>query len=93
MKKIGKQVLFLETSANNPRNGEGAFIKLKDGAILFGFTEFTGKEWDDDAQAHIAFVVSFISFYEIFVLIAESNSVCLLLCSFSISLCSPANLS
>lgn len=59
MKKIGKQVLFLETSANNPRNGEGAFIKLKDGAILFGFTEFTGKEWDDDAQAHIAFVVSY----------------------------------
>ena len=34
MKKIGKQVLFLSTSEGNPRNGEGSFIRLKDGAIL-----------------------------------------------------------
>ncbi len=26
MKKIGKQVLFLETGERNPRNGEGGFL-------------------------------------------------------------------
>lgn len=59
MKKIGRQVLFLETTANNPRNGEGAFIRLKNGAILFGFTEFIGDDWDDDATARISAVVSY----------------------------------
>ncbi len=58
MKKIGKQVHFLNTSANNPRNGEGAFIRLKDNTILFGFTEFTGDDWDDDCIARISCITS-----------------------------------
>lgn len=60
MKKVGRQVLFLSTSNGNPRNGEGAFIRLKNGSILFGFTEFTGNSdsWDDDAEAHFCAVIS-----------------------------------
>ena len=38
MKKVGRPVLFLATGPNNPRNGEGAFIRLKDGSILFAYT-------------------------------------------------------
>ena len=49
----GKEtVLRLETSPNNLRNSEGAFIKLKDGRILFVYTHFIGQ--GDHAQAHLA---------------------------------------
>lgn len=58
MKKIGRQVLFLGTSENNPRNGEGSFIKLKNGSIMFGYTEFIGNDWEDDATARISCVIS-----------------------------------
>lgn len=49
MKKIGRQVLFLDTAPENCRNGEGSFIRLKDGGILFAYTEFlsgTGRDHD-----------------------------------------------
>ena len=58
MKKIGRQVEFLGTSEFNQRNGEGAFIKLKNGSILFGFTEFLGNDWDDDFCARISYILS-----------------------------------
>lgn len=58
MKKIGRQVLFIGTSENNPRNGEGAFIRLNNGSILFGYTEYIGDAWEDDATARISAVVS-----------------------------------
>lgn len=58
MKKIGRQVLFINAKENNPRNGEGAFIHLNDGSIMFGYTEFLGDDWDDDAVARISAVVS-----------------------------------
>ncbi len=58
MKKLGRQVHFIGTSENNQRNGEGAFIKLKDGSIMFGFTEFIGDDWEDDASARICYIVS-----------------------------------
>ena len=58
MKKIGKEVLFLPAKDNNPRNGEGAFVRLNDGAILFGYTEYIGDDWEDDATARISAVVS-----------------------------------
>lgn len=58
MKKLGREVLFLSTSKLNQRNGEGAFIKLKNGTIIFGFTEFLGEDWDDDFCARIAFIQS-----------------------------------
>ena len=58
MKKIGKQVLFLETGAENPRNGEGAFIRLKNGDILYAYTAYFGSEWADHAPAHICACIS-----------------------------------
>ena len=39
MKKIGHEVLFLGTSENNPRNGEGTFVRLADGGILYAYTQ------------------------------------------------------
>ena len=58
MKKVGRQVHFLGTSEFNQRNGEGAFIKLKDGTIMFGFTEFTANDWEDDEEAQISCIFS-----------------------------------
>ena len=58
MKKLGRQVLFIGTSENNQRNGEGAFIKLKDGSIMFGYTEFIGNDWEDDVEARISYIIS-----------------------------------
>ena len=42
MKKIGKEVLFLSTCKENPRNGEGSFIQTKDGRIMFVYTQYYG---------------------------------------------------
>ena len=44
MRKIGRETLFLRTSENNPRNGESAFARLKDGRICLLFTEYYGSE-------------------------------------------------
>ncbi len=58
MKKIGREVHFLEAKGNIPRNGEGSFIRLNDGRIMFGYTEFVGNDWEDDATANIAVIYS-----------------------------------
>ena len=58
MKKVGKQVLFLETGKGNPRNGEGSFIRLKNGDILHAYTEYFGDDWTDHAIAHICACIS-----------------------------------
>ncbi len=58
MKKIGKEVLFLNTSENNQRNGEGDFIRLNDGRIMFAYTEFIGNHWGDNAIAQIVALFS-----------------------------------
>ncbi len=56
-KKIGRQVHMITTSQNNSRNGEGSFIRLKNGTIMFGFTEFisSGREDEDVAQITAVF--------------------------------------
>ncbi len=59
MKKLGKEVLFISTTDNNPRNGEGSFIRLKNGAIIFGFTEFIGKTREDEENARISYAISY----------------------------------
>lgn len=53
MKKIGKEVLFIRTGERNPRNGEGTFIRLKDGGILYAYTHYYGEDWADHAIARI----------------------------------------
>ena len=54
MKKIGREVLFLKTGKGNPRNGEGSFIRLKDGRIMYAYTQYYGDDWNDHATARIA---------------------------------------
>lgn len=58
MKKIGKEVLFIKAEGNHLRHGEGAFIRLRDGSIMFGYTEYFGTDWEDDATARIVCIFS-----------------------------------
>lgn len=58
MKKVGRKVLFIEAKDNNLRNGEGSFIRLNDGRIMFAYTEFYGNDWEDEATANIAVIYS-----------------------------------
>ncbi len=47
------RIPLLPPGPGNPRNSEGAFLKLKDGRILFVYTHFTGGA-GDHAPAHLA---------------------------------------
>ena len=58
MKKVGKQVLMLATGNDNPRNGEGDFIRLSDGRIMYAYTKYVGDDWRDDCSADIAAIYS-----------------------------------
>lgn len=59
MKKIGREVLFLNSKEGNPRNGEGTFLRLKSGAILFVYSKFSGNDWNDECAADIAALTSY----------------------------------
>lgn len=59
MKKIGREVLFIPAKDNNLRNGEGSFIRLRNGAVMFGYTEYFGDDWEDDATARIVAITSY----------------------------------
>ncbi|MCQ2395597.1 MAG: glycoside hydrolase [Kiritimatiellae bacterium] len=48
-----RRVLNLPQAKDNPRNGEGDFIRLKDGRILFVYTEYRGESNLDHAPAHL----------------------------------------
>ena len=39
------------------RHSEGAFLRMKDGALMFAYSRFTGA-WFDDAPSDIVFCVS-----------------------------------
>ena len=57
--KPAKEILLIGTSDTNPRNGEGSFIRLKNGDIVFGYTEFSGNDsCNDDAHAQIVAITS-----------------------------------
>ncbi len=58
MKKIGKEVLFIGTTEKNPRNGEGTFMRLRDGRIMYAYTKYNGEGWHDECMADIAAVFS-----------------------------------
>jgi hypothetical protein len=58
LKKVGREVLFIPTSAQNPRNGESTMIRLKDGSILHAFTEYYGTCGEDHGTARISACVS-----------------------------------
>jgi len=50
-------VCDLETSPDNPRNSEGAFLELRDGRLIFAYTRFYGGS-NDNAGADIAAIYS-----------------------------------
>lgn len=56
--KIGREVLFLKTDDENPRNGEGSFLRLKDGRILFAYSAYHGNNYHDDCSASIRGIFS-----------------------------------
>ena len=58
MKKVGKQVCMFAPTESNARNGEGAFIRLNDGRIMFAYTQYVGSDGGDDATAQIAVTYS-----------------------------------
>ena len=58
MKKIGREVLFLAPCENNPRNGEGSFLRLNDGKIMYSYTKFRGNHWGDECMADIVAIYS-----------------------------------
>ena len=58
MKKIGRQVLFLEAGGENARNGEGSFLRLRDGRLLFGYTEYLTADGEDHAAARLVCLTS-----------------------------------
>jgi len=46
-------VLELKHKKNNPRNSEGSFVTLKNGRILYAYSRYYGKSWNDHATADI----------------------------------------
>lgn len=58
MQKIGRQVHMLTIGEGNPRNGEGSFISLKDGRILFAYSRAIGRDWSDHGAMEIAAIES-----------------------------------
>ena len=57
-KNTGRQVLFMGADSSTPRNGEGTFIRLNDGRIMFVYSRFSGETWSDDSAADIAALFS-----------------------------------
>ncbi|MBQ0125930.1 MAG: exo-alpha-sialidase [Clostridiales bacterium] len=57
MKTVGKEVLKINTTLENTRNGEGTFARLDSGDILFAYTKFDVSQ-HDHGSACIAACVS-----------------------------------
>ena len=55
----GKAVYDIPPSGENPRNSEGAFITLNDGAILFIYTKFIGSTYYDADYADLEAIFSY----------------------------------
>lgn len=54
-----KTVTEICRSEDNPRNSEGDFALLKNGAILFAYSRYTGSTHDDDDPCNIAGMISY----------------------------------
>ncbi len=59
MKKIGKQVAFIGTTAQNPRNGEGSFLRFPDNSIAYIYTEYYAGDGDDHGTARFSAIYSY----------------------------------
>lgn len=50
----GERIVDFPPGPGNPRNSEGAFLDLRDGRILFVYSQFTGASLSDHAKARLA---------------------------------------
>ncbi len=50
---------YLCPGEGNPRNSEGAFLRLRDGRILFAYSRYIGTDAGDDAECEIAGIYSY----------------------------------
>ncbi len=48
----------MHANKENPRNGEGAFLRLKDGRIMYAYSRYVGENNHDHAEAVIAAIQS-----------------------------------
>lgn len=39
--------------------GQGAFLRLKNGALIYAYTKYVGADWGDNAEAEIFGICSF----------------------------------
>lgn len=53
-----RQVAFIEAKGNVPRAGEGAFVRLKNGSIMFAYTEYITDNAKDNAPARLVCIYS-----------------------------------
>ena len=53
-----RTVLVLKPEGDYPRHSEGAFLRLKDGGILFVYSRFH-SDWLDDAPSDIVGITSY----------------------------------
>ncbi len=47
-------VLRLTAGTGNPRNSEGAFLRLRSGRLIYIFSRYCGESWEDDAPSDLA---------------------------------------
>ena len=59
MNAIGKEVCFLNTDKLHNRKGEGDFIRLNNGNIMFAYTEYENQGYEDNACANISAIFSY----------------------------------
>lgn len=55
---IGKIICDLAPSKQNNRNSEGAFIKLKNGELLYAYTRYRGEGHGDSCKADLYGIIS-----------------------------------
>ena len=58
MKAIGKRVHAIPPVAKNPRSGEGDFIRLPDGRIMYAYSDYYTEGPSDHAPSRISAVFS-----------------------------------
>ena len=57
IRTVGREVLACPPTAEHPRAGEGSFLRLKDGRILYIYSRFT-ESTHDDAPSNLTAVWS-----------------------------------
>ena len=82
---LGKQVHFIQTDDKIVRVGEGAFLRLKNGGLMYAYTEYCGGDIHDSGEANIAAIFSYDegeSWQDHRILLHRGDAVNIMSCSF-----------